>query len=252
MGRLLAGYASLRGARVRIAGRSTAKTQRVAKELEVEPGTLPDAATSDIVIVSVPIEETERVAVETATFMRDGTLLSDVSSVKKGISDRIANRTSRKIEYVSIHPLFGPDVDHFFGEDIAIVVHRPGPFWARLQKTFQESGANMYPLTPTVHDRRTAYVQGLHHFALMILGLALSNMGGAPRTRSLRSTELRISKMNENWDTVQGIQSLNPFVPELRQKFTRFSRKYSNLTNERASALKKQLSSNVQKWSRKR
>lgn len=251
MGRFLAGYASLQGARVRIAGRSMSKTRRVARELEVESGTVPDAATSDIVIVSVPIEDTERVSTSTASFMKDGSLLSDVSSVKTGISDRIANHTRRKIEYVSIHPLFGPDVDHLFGEDIAVVAHRPGPFWATLRRTFEASGANIYPITATMHDRRMAHVQGLHHFALMTLGVALSSMGGAPKTRSLRSTESRISKMIENWDTVQRIQTMNPFVPELRQKFGNISREYRHMTRPQGVSLREQLSLNVQKWTRK-
>src|SRR2546425_9084626 len=62
MGRVLARFASLQGAKVKIAGREINKTRIAAKEMEVETGTILDAASSDIVILVVPMEETVRFA----------------------------------------------------------------------------------------------------------------------------------------------------------------------------------------------
>ncbi len=252
MGRFIAGFASLQEARVKVAGRSIKKTEKIAKEIGVEPGTILDASESDIVIVSVPVEETERVAVETASLMRAGSLLSDVSSVKTGVSDRIAVRTSSIVEYVSIHPLFAPDIDQLYGQNVAMIPSRIGPRWKRLQEAFRASGVNMYEMTAAQHDRRMAYSQGLHHFALIVLGAALSDKGGEPRTRSLRDTEKRILGTVENWDTVLAIQMMNPFVSEVRQDFLRITERLERMRPRDTALARRKLLSNVQKWSRKR
>ncbi len=252
MGRFIAGFASLHGARVKIAGRSLNKTRKIAREIEAEPGTILDAADSDIVIISVPIKETERVAVETASLMKKGSLLADVSSVKTGVSDMIASRTSEAIEYVSIHPLFGPDIDQLYDENVAIIRYRPGPRWQKLTQAFRVSGAKICNMTAERHDRRMAYAQGLHHFALMTLGMGLSDKGGEPRTRSLRDTETRIFKMIENWETVQAIQLMNPFALKARRSFVEISERFAAMRGSDTFLARRRLSSNVQKWSRKR
>ena len=251
MGRFLAGFTALHGAQVKIAARSLKNVKKTADEMGVRWGTILDAAESDIVIISVPVSETERVAVEAASFMKSGSLLADVSSVKTGVSDQIAARTSTEIEYVSIHPLFGPDIDLLFGQDMAWVPYRQGPRWKRLDKAFRASGVDMYEMTARQHDKKMAYVQGLHHFALMTLGLGLSDKGGQPLTRSLRDTETRVERMLENWETVQAIQMMNPFVPEARQRLVHISQRMSAMGVGQASRAGEQLLSSVQKWSRK-
>jgi prephenate dehydrogenase len=101
------------------------------------------------------------------------------------------------------------------------------------------------------HDRTMAYVQGLHHFALISLGIGLDGMGGEPKTQSLRETENRIANMLDNWDTIVGIQLLNPFVPPVRQKFLELAGNLTEIRSTQTSGVKKRLTSNVQKWTRK-
>jgi chorismate mutase / prephenate dehydrogenase len=251
MGRLFARLASLQGAKVKLAGREINKTRTAAKEIEVEPGTILDAASSDIVILSVPMEETVRVATETASLMKSGSLLADLSSVKSGISDRIAEKIPKGLEYVSLHPLFGPDIDHLHNQTIIAVSYQSGQKWSKLARAIQSGGATVQTMSAAQHDRSMAYVQGLHHFALISLGIGLDGMGGEPRTQSLRETESRIISLLDNWDTIVGIQQLNPFVPTVRQKFLEVATSLAEIRSKPASGVKKRLASNVQKWSRK-
>src|SRR3989442_13880971 len=125
MGRFFARFASQQGAKVKLAGREINKTRIAAKEMEVDPGTILDAASSDIVILSVPTGETVRVATETGSLMTTGSLLTDLSSVKTGISDRVAEKIPKGVEYMSLHPLFGPGTDHLHGQTIIAVSYRP-------------------------------------------------------------------------------------------------------------------------------
>ena len=251
MGRFFARFASLQGAKVKLAGREINKTRTSAKEIEVEPGTILDAALSDVVILAVPMEETVRVATETASLMTAGSLLTDVSSVKTGISDRIAEKIPKGLEYVSLHPLFGPNIDHLHDQTIIAVSYTAGQKWSKLARALQGGGARVQTMSAAQHDKAMAYVQGLHHFALISLGIGLDGMGGEPRTQSLRETEGMIANMLDNWDTIVGIQQLNPFLPPVRQKFVEVATSLAQIRSKQSSGVKKRLASNVQKWSRK-
>jgi chorismate mutase / prephenate dehydrogenase len=251
LGRFFARFASLQGAKVKLAGREINKTRTAAKELEVEPGTILDATSSEIVILSVPMEETVRVATEIASLMTSGSLLTDLSSVKTGISDKIAEKIPKGLEYVSLHPLFGPDIDHLHNQTIIAVSYQANQKWSKLAHALHSGGARIQTMSATQHDRVMAYVQGLHHFVLISLGLGLDGMGGEPRTQSLRETEDRIGSMLDNWATIVGIQRLNPFLPPLTQKFLEVATGLSQTQLRQANTVRKRLSSNVQKWSRK-
>lgn len=251
MGRFLARFLALQGDEIKLAGREIDKTKTAAKELEVEAGTILDAASSDIVVLSVPIEETVRVASETISLMSPGSLLIDLSSVKTGVSDKIAEKIPKNLEYVSVHPLFGPSTDHLHDQAIVTVSYQAGQKWSRLSRALQAGGAKLVPMSAAQHDKAMAYVQGLHHFALISLGLGLDGMGGEPRTQSLRETEDRIASLLDNWSTVMGIQQLNPFVAPLRQRFLESLTNFSELRSKEAGGVRKRLASNVQKWSRK-
>ena len=251
MGRFFARFASLQGAKVKLAGREINNTRTAAKEIEVEPGTILDAASSDIVILAVPIEETVRVAAETASLMTTGSLLVDLSSVKTGISDRIAEKIPKGLEYVSLHPLFGPNNDHLHHQTIIAVTYNAGQKWSTLARALQRAGAKVQRMSVAQHDRTMAYVQGLHHFALISLGLGLDGMGGEPRTQSLRETEGRIANLLDNWDTIVGIQQLNPFLPAIRQKFLEVATTLAQTRPKPTTGVRKRLASNVQKWTRK-
>src|SRR6266581_4177748 len=251
MGRFFARFTSLQGAKVKLAGREINKTRTTAKELEVEPGTILDATSSDVVILAVPMEETVRVATETASLMTAGSLLTDLSSVKTGISDMIAEKIPKGLEYVSLHPLFGPSIDHLHDQTIIAVSYNAGQKWSKLARALHGGGAKVQPMSAAQHDRTMAYVQGLHHFALISLGLGLDGMGGEPKPQSLRETEGRIVRLLNSWDTIVGIQQLNPFLPPVRQKFVEVATGLAQIRSKQSSGLKKRLASNVQKWSRK-
>lgn len=251
MGRFFARFASLQGAKVKIAGREINKTRTAAKEIEVEPGTILDATSSDIVILAVPMEETIRVATETSSLMTTGSLLIDLSSVKIGISDRISEKIPKGLEYMSLHPLFGPNTDHLLNQTIVVVSYRSGQKWSKLARAIEGSGSSIQTMSAPQHDKAMAYVQGLHHFALISLGIGLNGMGGEPRTQSLRETEQRIVSILDNWDTITGIQQLNPFLPAVRQRFLEIATNIAQMKSKQASGVKKKLGANVQKWSRK-
>jgi chorismate mutase / prephenate dehydrogenase len=251
MGRFIANFVNVHAASVKIVGRTVQRTRKIAKELEVQAGSISDATTSDIVIVAVPMESVARSSIEVARFMRRGALLTDLSSVKTGIADRISAKIPAEAEYVSIHPLFGPNIDHVEGQNIVAIPFRIGPQWRNLSRALRKAGARIHVMSSARHDRAMAYVQVLHHFAHLSLGVALRKWDGRLKTSSIHGTLGRIDGLLRNWDTTVGIQKLNPYSNNTRREFFKTCEQLVGMRRSEASKIKVILESNVQKWSRK-
>lgn len=251
MGRFIANFACVHGAAVKIVGRTTERTRKIAREQEVEAGSIADAASSDIVIVAVPMESVVRTSIEIAQFMRKRALLTDLSSVKTGIADRIFAKIPAGPEYVSIHPLFGPSVDHVGGQDLVAIPFRTGSQWRNFSRAWVKAGARVHLMPSSRHDRAMGYVQVLHHFALLSLGVALKEWDGRLKTNSIGATLQRIQGLLTNWDTIIGIQKMNPYSDVSRREFVRISRQLVTMKRRDVKNIQRILDSNVQKWSRK-
>jgi chorismate mutase/prephenate dehydrogenase len=251
MGRLFANFASVREASVKIVGRTIQRTQKTAREIEVKAGSISDATVSDIVVVAVPMESVEQTSVKVAQSMREGALLTDLSSVKTGIADRVSSRVPAGVEYVSIHPLFGPAIDHIEGQNIIAVPFKMGPQWRSFSRALRRARARVFMMSSEHHDRVMGYVQALHHFALLSLGVALKKWDGEFKTSSIAGTLDRIEGLLSNWDTIVGIQRLNPSAASVRREFIRTCRELVEMQQSEVSKVEGILESNVQKWSRK-
>jgi prephenate dehydrogenase/chorismate mutase len=251
MGRLFANFASIRGASVKIVGRTIQRTRKTAKELEVEPGSISDARASDTIVVAVPMESVVESSTKVAQFMREGALLTDLSSVKSGIADRISSKVPVGIEYVSIHPLFGPGIDHLGGQNIVAIPFKTGPQWRRFSRALGKAGARIHLMSGEDHDRVMGYVQALHHFALLSLGVALRKWDGEVKTSSIAGTLDRIEGLLDNWETIVDIQRLNPYSPVVRKEYIETCLQLVGMQQSDVSSVERTLQSNVQKWSRK-
>jgi chorismate mutase / prephenate dehydrogenase len=251
MGRLFANFASVHGASVKIVGRTIHRTRETSRDMEVEAGSISDAEASDIVVVAVPMGSVVESSIDMAQSMRDGALLTDLSSVKTGITNRILPKVPAGVEYVSIHPLFGPGIDHVEGQNIVAVPFKTGPQWRTFSRALRKAGATVHMMSSEHHDRVMGYVQALHHFALLSLGVALRKWDGELKTSSIAGTLDRIENLLSNWDTIVGIQRLNPSATAVRREFIKTSRKLVGMQGAGVSEMERILRSNVQKWSRK-
>ena len=251
MGRFFANFAAVHGASVKVVGRTVQRTRRTAKEMGLEPGSISDVVESDIVVVSTPMDSIVRTSIEWAQSMRAGALLTDLSSVKTGIADRIFPTVPAGVEYVSIHPLFGPSIDQLGGQSIVAVPFRTGPQWRRFSRALRKAGARVDKMSSEHHDRVMGYVQAMHHFALLSLGVALRKWDGHAKTSSFAGTLARIESLLENWNTIVGIQRLNPSATAVRLEFLKTCREMLGIGRSDGYYIRSILLSNVQKWSRK-
>jgi len=251
MGMLIARFLKSDDFRVTIWGRKPEKTRRIAKKLNVHSApTIEKGVTdADIVIVSVPIENTYDVCKSAAKFMKKGAILIDTSSVKTSIADRLQRKLPRQIKYVSIHPLFGPRVESLEDQNIVIIKGSDSASSRKIASYLKEKGANVTFLPIKDHDRAMAAFQALHHFAMLSFLYAfleqVSKIKEPSRlsTSSLRLTMESVSRILENLDTVTSVQLRNPYAREIRSAYLRLT---SELTKKKPEELSVEVKAKIQ------
>lgn len=104
--------------------------------------------------------------------------LVDLASVKEEPLDYM--RAFCRGEYMSLHPLYGPDVPSIGGRIIALsTTSKPGSLCNALLDTLQQEGAVPYQIAPDVHDRVVCGVlqnlraRVLHAYGSMLLGTGM-------------------------------------------------------------------------------
>ncbi len=166
-GRVFARLFKEDGHKIVITGRDVSKGERVSKSLGVEfsNDNAKTASEMDVVIVSVPIENTVDVIQEVAPHMQSGSLLSDFTSVKIEPCRAMKENAPEGVEVIGMHPMFGPRVNSLEGQ-IVILTPIHGSKWEGFLKDFfNKHKARLFISTPEEQDRIMSVVQGLTHFA---------------------------------------------------------------------------------------
>ncbi|MCD1294672.1 prephenate dehydrogenase/arogenate dehydrogenase family protein [Methanocella sp. CWC-04] len=150
----------------------------VAKSLGVGVSSGMKAGDFDIVVLSVPIDTIDSISADIAPFMKPGSLLMDLSSLKKEPMESMTGHTSPEVEVLGAHPLFGPEIDDMTGYTIVLVPSERCKKWFPIiHDTFEKAGANIEVTTADDHDQKMAIVQGLTHFVYIALGRAYERIG---------------------------------------------------------------------------
>jgi prephenate dehydrogenase len=178
MGRLFARILKKRGLDVVIAGPRPEKGIPTAKELGVAFDTDNKKVTknSDIVIITVPIMKTEDVIREVAPVVKPGSLLMDLTSVKEGPCALMDKLAPKGAEVLGCHPVFGPAITEFSGQNIVLCPVRGEKWFNFMKKLFEAEGARTTVCSPKEHDKAMGVVQGMTHFMLISAGMAMRNM----------------------------------------------------------------------------
>jgi prephenate dehydrogenase len=227
-GRIFAGFFKEEGCEVVITGRNRAKGERVARELGVSFTTdnVEAAADSDIVVISVYIENTLDVIKEVAPHVKDGALLTDVTSVKSEPCQAMLKYANPKADIVGMHPMFGPRITSLEGQTVVVTPVR-GEKWRKFLIDFLEKRkARVYVTTPEEHDRIMGVVQGLTHFAYISLAYTLKDLGvDVKHSRKFASPvyELMLDFIarivGQSPRLYASIQMHNPYTAEVRRVF---------------------------------
>lgn len=177
----------------------------------------------ELVLVSVPIGETPRVVRESLGFLKPGSRLAEISSLKSGVVDALREASLRGVVPLSLHPLFGPGADGLEGRRMALIpVADAGAEVAEAERVFPE--ARLVVVGCEEHDRAMALILSLTH----AVNLALAHLAaklGLERLTSLAGTtfelQLTLAKavLSEEPSLLAALQSGNRFYAEVLKLF---------------------------------
>ena len=184
------------------------------------------AAAADVVVISVPIEQTVEVIGRLGPLVREDALLMDVTSIKSQPLRAMLESTAASV--VGTHPLFGPSVHSVQGQRIVLTPGRGDPWLDWLRRMLRARGLSIMETTAETHDRAMAVVQVLTHFSSEVMGRTLAQLQ-VPIDETLAFTspvylmELLMTARHfaQSPDLYASIQMSNPQTDEVTEAFLR-------------------------------
>ena len=218
MARILVKILRWRAARLSIISRSLEKAKRFSKRMKVSYSTIDELGEYDAVILTAPPQHLPEVAQRISPRLREGCLVMDVSSVKLGVVEKVLERLPERVEYLSVHPLFGPATRKLAGNRIVLIPIRGESYLDGLKALFEDAGLKVVFSTPEEHDRIMAFIQVAHHLSYLSLALTLwerdSEIVRDYATRSLRRTLRMFRSLSGNLRVIREIAGSNSYGGE--------------------------------------
>lgn len=135
---------------------------------------------SELIIISVPIDQNEIVLKRIAPQLSKNQLLSDFCSVKNKI---IPEMQKTEASIISSHPMFGPTKE-IQKQNIILLPVRPGKFLSRYKRLYTDLGLNAVVIDDwKKHDESMSFIQGLMHFFHIVF------------TQTMRSKDVDLSTL---------------------------------------------------------
>ena len=129
----------------------------------------------DIVIVSVPIHVTPSVISQIAPFMRKGSLMVDVTSVKE-IPSQVMREELNDVEYLPTHPIFGPRTTELDNQVIVLTPDKKGKWFNKVYNYLDNKNMRIIETTAEKHDYMMSIVQVLTHFSFISTASAMEKL----------------------------------------------------------------------------
>lgn len=163
---------------VYITGREHEKGRSIANDLNVNyiESNAGLANISDLLVISVPIEYTADVIREVAPFMKEGSLMVDVTSVKEEPSKTMAEVLPETIEYIPTHPIFGPRTTRLDNQVIVLTPDKKGKWYDKVYKYLESKNMRIIETTAKKHDYMMSIVQVLTHFSFISTASAMEKL----------------------------------------------------------------------------
>ncbi len=195
---------------VYISGRDHIKGRAVADEADVNyiESNAGLANISDILVVSVPIQHTEDVIREVAPFMKDGSLMVDVTSVKEGPSKTMAEVLPESVEFIPTHPVFGPRTTDLNNQVIVLTADKKGKWYDKVYRYLESKNMRIIETSAEKHDFMMSIVQVLTHFSFISTASAIEKL----KVNISETEDYESPIYNLMIDMIARIVSQNPYL----------------------------------------
>ena len=227
---------------VTITARDHKKGQKVADELNVEyiESNKELASSSDMLIISVPINNTPSVIREVAPFMRKDSVMIDVTSVKEEPLKTMEECLPDNVEYIPTHPVFGPRTTELDNQVIVLTAPKKDKWYKKVYDYLESKNMRIIETTAQHHDYMMSIVQVLTHFSFISTASAMEKL-----KVDINETEDYESPIyNLMIDMIARIVSQNPYLTYYIQTMNNNGPKIRKAFSEAAEELRNAIDSN--------
>lgn len=192
--------------------RFTFNTERFQRPEEVE------AFDPQLVINAATVKYTRRAFDEVLPFLKKGTILSDIASVKTGLPEFYA---SSGHPYVSTHPMFGPtfaSLSNLADENAIIITEGDDLGKAFFRDIYSRLGLHIEEYTFKEHDETIAYSLSIPFASTLVFGSVMRHQS-APGTTFKRHMGIAKGLMSED-DYLLSEILFNPYTPGQLERIT--------------------------------
>jgi len=229
LGNWIANFLKERGCNVIITGRNSLMGMEISEKIGVSytSNNIEAASGADIVILAVPIDVTPKIIKEVAPYLKEGSLLMDVTSVKEEPSRAMEEVIPDGVEFIPTHPMFGPRIKSLEGQVVVLTPLDKGKWYEKVNKFLESENARVIETTPQIHDQMMSVVQGLTHFAYISIAVTLerfqvdvkmSRKFASPVYSLMLDMIARI--VSQNPYMYYSIQTQNHYVAEVHKQFS--------------------------------
>ncbi len=241
LGRWIATFLSEKGFDVVITGRNAMAGELVSKKIGADytNDNAGAVSSSDVVIISVPIDATPGIIRKLAPLMKEGSLLLDVTSVKEEPSKIMEEYAAQGVEVIPTHPMFGPRIRSLDGQVVVLTPTKTGNWYSKVVNFLENENTRVIVTSPEIHDRMMSIVQGLTHFAYVSIAATIAKLDidikdsrkfASPIYNLMLDTIARITAQNPY--LVYSIQTTNKYIEETHETFYETFKELKNMIVE--------------------
>jgi prephenate dehydrogenase len=242
MGQWLCRYLGGEGFDIIIADNDKEKLKEAGKATgaEIAKDSREAAGKADVVIISVPINNFEKVIKEIGPAIRPEQIVIDVTSVKAAPVKAMHEHIKTGL-ILGAHPLFGPGVKSLKDQNFVLTPtnDKEKALAVKVEQFLTKRGACVNLMTPVGHDEMMAVVQGLSHFVAIVSADALAGLGELGEMKDVSTTTFRIflnyieSVIGDDAPLYAAIQMEHPEMGEIYQKLTRSVEKFAGYVRDK-------------------
>lgn len=218
-GRRFAEFFRVQGSQVVTADSSDGSDLKV--DVAADPQAVSAQLRSDLVLLCVDEASALQILPAISSFVGAGTLVVDICSVKSKICE-LADHHCLDAEYMSLHPMFGPERE-VQGSNAVVIAVRPGDRFSAFTALLSAWGLNVIMTTCEEHDRLTAMVQVVPHALLLSFAQMRTSMEVSEELIKAFATPIftdleKVSQglVSENPLLYHNIQNSNPHAADAR------------------------------------
>jgi len=196
--------------KVSISARDHDKGRKVAEEMNVDyvESNKKLAAMSNILIISVPIHHTPSVIREVAPFMKKGSVMIDVTSVKEKPLKTMEECLPDNVEFIPTHPVFGPRTTELDNQVIVLTATKKGKWYEKVYDYLDSKNMRIIETTAHHHDYMMSIVQVLTHFSFISTASAMEKL----KVDITETEDYESPIYNLMIDMIARIVSQNPYL----------------------------------------